>query len=282
MGTLLPSFSPICRAGLETPKDVRTVGDGEDCQVVPGVWKPPAVVTEPMILECRRWLEALNKCDGTAQDGRIRVWLSRLLFGLSGNHSEDMIRGKLSSFAFALADKPAFCFDDDTLRRAQKHFKSFWPSAGELIEFMEGIEGEIRVKAQRAYKIIDDGPRKAGAPPTRRPWAEGGAEDHAEYLREQADRERKELVEILRKRDEEIGRIPPEYTPERLPGEGDKDYVGRVVAYTRDQLAKGDKLRRRDEARRRDAVDQAVRTAYDTTGIKPKDVREEQPAEVSP
>jgi hypothetical protein len=269
---------------LETPKEVQTLGDGEDCQVVPGVWKPPPVVTEPMILECRRWLEALNKCDATAQDGRIRVWLSRLLFGLSGNHSEDMIRGKLSSFAFALADKPAFCFDDDTLRRAQKHFKSFWPSAGELIEFMEGIEGEIRVKAQRAWKIIDDGPRKAGAPPTRRPWAEGGSEDCERWNREEDDAKRKELAAMVEAR---YGKPPP--APARLPGEDEKAYVARLCRHMNAELDQATKqmkggLRARPKGPDKPApppTPEAMKAAYDTTGIKARDVRETVGAEES-
>jgi hypothetical protein len=236
---------------LATPKEVRTVGDGAACEIVPGVWKPPAVVTEPMILECRRWIEALHKVDAPAQDGRIRVWLSKLLFGLSGNHSEDMINAKMGAFAFALADKPAFCFDDATLRRAQKHFKSFWPSAGELIEFMEGIEREVRVAAERAWKVMDGGPRAAGAPRTRRPWAEGGAEDHAEYLREKADRERQELVEIMRDRDAAAGKFAADTPmPERDPEETAKEYVKRLNKHTYEQISLGDKARRKDEERR--------------------------------
>lgn len=219
--------------------------------MVPGVWKHPAVVTEPMILEYRRWLEALRKVDAPAQDGRIRVWLSKLLFGLSGNHSEEMIQAKMGAFAFALADKPAFCFDDGTLRRAQKHFKSFWPSAGELIEFMEGIEREARVKAERAWKVVDGGTRAAGAPRTSRPWAEGGAEDHAEYLREKQDRERAELVEIMRDRDAAAGKFAADAeVPARLPEETAKEYVKRLNKHTYEQISLGDKARRKDEERR--------------------------------
>lgn len=231
---------------------------------MPGVWKHPPVVTEPMILECRRWLEAMQKCDAPAQDGRIRVWLSKLLFGLSGNHSEEMIQGKMGAFAFALADKPAFCFDDGTLRQAQKHFKSFWPSAGELIEFMERIEAEVRVKAERAWKLVDGGTRAAGAPRTSRPWADGGAEDHAQYLREKQDRERAELVAIMAERDAAAGKwAADEPMPERDPEETAKEYVKRLKAYAHEQIDLGTKARRKDEERYRRAaeIDAAAKTA---------------------
>lgn len=246
---------------------------------MPGVWKTPSVVTEPMILECRRWLEALNKCDATAQDGRIRVWLSRLLFGLSGNHSEEMIQGKMGAFAFALADKPAFCFDDDTLRRAQKHFKSFWPSAGELIEFMETVEAEVRVKAERAWKIINDGPRAAGAPTTKRPWAEGGAEDHAKYLREKQDRQRQEDFAILRDRDAAAGKFAPETkVPPQQRGETAGDYVKRLNAYTMEQIDIGERALKRDARMRAMGQKAAAKAAYEATKIKVQP-RESQPAE---
>jgi hypothetical protein len=314
MGTLLPSFSPICRDGLATPKVVQTLGDGAETVVVRGVWKPPAVVTEPMIFECRRWLDALRQCDATVQEGRIRVWLSRLLFGLSGNHSEDMIRAKLSSFAFALADKPAFCFDDGTLRWAQKHFKSFWPSAGELIEFMEKVEAEVRVKAERAWKVVDGGARSAGAPTTKRPWAKGGAEDHAQYLRDKQDRERRELIEIMRDRDAAAGKFAADAAPPaRHPEETAKEYVHRLNAFTFAQIDEGAKARRKDEERYRRgrelleeekaaqrrpvkraaspvSTEKQMQTAREATeealkaraAMKAEDVREEQPAEAGP
>jgi hypothetical protein len=301
MGTLLPSLSPICLDGLATPTVVQTLGDGAEAVVAPGVWKMPGVVTEPMILEYRRWLEALRKCDAPAQDGRIRVWLSKLLFGLSGNYSEEMIRAKISAFAFALDDKPAFCFDDRVLKRAQKHFKSFWPSAGELIEFMEKIEAETRIKEDRAWKIINDGPRAAGAPSTLRPWAEGGAEDNTRWNREQADRERQELAEIIRQRDAADGKWAADAVmPTQLPGESAEAYVARLKVHIFAQIDEGAKARRKDEERRKKAAeideaaktprpvkrpvnppptDEQMKTAYGKTDLKSRDVRESQPAE---
>jgi hypothetical protein len=261
MGILLPSFSPICRDGLVTPKVVQTVDEGGDVRVVPGVWELPAVVTEPMIFEYRRWLDALGKCDAPAQDGRMRVWLSKLLFGLSGNFSEEMIRGKMSAYAFALADKPAFCFDDAVLRRAQKHFKSFWPSAGELIEFMERVEAETRIKAERAWKIIDGGPRAAGA-------AEPGTDAAIQRHREKQDRERRELAAILAERDAAQGKHAPDAeTPRRMPGETDKQFVARLTEHTRAQITLGRRALKRDNHMRTLAAKTATKAAYEATGI---------------
>lgn len=248
---------------------VQTVDEGGDVRVVPGVWEMPAVVTEPMILEYRRWLDALRKCDAPAQDGRIRVWLSKLLFGLSGNFSEEMIRAKMSAFAFALADKPAFCFDDAVLRRAQKHFKSFWPSAGELIEFMERVEAETRVKADRAWKIIDGGARAAGAPTTQRPWAEGGAEDHAKRLRDKADRERRELAQILAERDAAAGKHAAEArVPQQRRGESAGDYVTRLKDHAMAQISLGERALKRDSRMRAKAQKDAAKAAYEATKIR--------------
>lgn len=217
---------------------VQTVGDGAAAEIRSGVWELPGTITEPMILECRRWLEALNKAEGIAQEGRIRTWLWKLLGGLSGNHTEETVRMKLASFTFALAEHPAYCFDDHVLRRAQRRFKSFWPSAGELIEFMDEYQAEIRVRAQRAFKMIDAGPRKPGERRAGKPWAQGGMEDHAAFLREKADRERKELIEIMRQRDAEAGRTVEPGEWDRLSGEETHAFIDRI----------GDKRRKMQDA----------------------------------
>jgi hypothetical protein len=113
-----------------------------------------------MVVECRRWLASYDQASGPAQDGVIRHWLVRLLPGLAGDRTADDIRLSLASFAFALADKPSYCFDDRSLRRAMKHFKRFYPTAGELIEFMDRIEAEGREDARRVWAMVDIGVRR--------------------------------------------------------------------------------------------------------------------------
>lgn len=107
-----------------------------------------------MVVELRRWLQAYDRHCGQAQDGRIEAWLFKLLAGVIGDRSRDEVQMRMAALVFALADKPAFCFDDRSLRQAMARFK-FWPAAKELIDFTAAIEDEMRARAKRAYDCID-------------------------------------------------------------------------------------------------------------------------------
>jgi hypothetical protein len=274
---LLPTLSPKCSAILASPKLIRTTEDGASFEV-DGQWDLPPDIPETIVVECRRWLAAHDAASGIAQEGRIQNWLARLLGGLAGNHTADDVRMKMGAFLFALNDKPAYCFDDATLKIAMRRFK-FWPSAGELIEFADEMDQWTRTQAKRAYRVVDAGPRKPDARPNMRPWAEGGAEDNTRWNREQADRERKELIEIMRKRDEEAGRQPGEW--DRLPGEDAHAFIDRIGDKRRamqDEITRRMKGGMRIKPKGADKpvpppTPEVMKAAYDTTGIKPKDVR---------
>jgi hypothetical protein len=235
------------------------------------------------VVECRRWLVAHDAVSGIAQEGRIQNWLARLLGGMPGNNTADDVRMKMGAFVFALNDKPSYCFDDATLKIAMRRFK-FWPSSAELMAFADEMEQWTRTTAKRAYKVVDSGPRTADRPLNRRPWAEGGAEDHAKYLREKQDRDRKELAAMVEAR---YGKPPP--APARLPGEDEKAYVARLCRHMNAELDQATKqmkggLRARPKGSDKPApppTPEAMKAAYDTTGIKAKDVRDEQPAEAA-
>jgi hypothetical protein len=119
------------------------------------------------VVECRRWLQAFDQRNGPAQESRIENWLLKLLAGVIGDRSRDEVQMRVAALVFAVADRPAFCFDDRSLRRAMARFK-FWPSAAELIAFAEQIETEGRETAQRAWRVVDIGPRAL----FRSTWAE--------------------------------------------------------------------------------------------------------------
>jgi hypothetical protein len=247
---------------------------------VDGQWQLPPDIPETIVVECRRWLAAHDAASGIAQEGRIKQWLLKLLGGLPGDYSAEVVQMKMGAFVFALSDYRAYCFDDVTLKLAMRKFK-FWPSAAELIAFADEMEEWTRRTAARAFKISDAGPCNANRPTNLRPWAEGGEEDCTRWNREQADRERRELAAVV---ESKYGKPTP--APARFPDESAKDYAHRLRLHMDAELDKVTKQTRggmRPKPKGADKVPppspEAMKAAYDTTGIKPKDVRESQPAE---
>lgn len=241
---------------------IRTTEDGASFEV-DGTWELPADIPETLVMECRRWLAALDKASGIAQDGRIKHWLIRLLGGLAGDYSPDTVQLKMGAFVFALSEHQAYCFDDATLKIAMRRFK-FWPSAGELIEFADDMDRWTRTTAARAWKVVDAGARTGAA-------MDGpDAERSMRLNREKAERERREDIALLAERDAAAGKHAADVAvPDRLPGEGDKAYVARLMEHTRGQIAMGHAALKRDTRMRlRNAgVKEATKTAYRETGI---------------
>lgn len=231
---LLPSFSPNTAEILATPNEIRTRDDGADSYLVPARWVCPKHVSETTATECRRWLDRYAATDAVAQPGRIRFWLQKLFAGCAGAPAEVDVRIKLDALTSAVDDQPAYCFDDATLKIAQRRFKRFIPSAGELMEFCDFITKDAREKAARAFAIIDasrrkDAPADDGA---RAPfaWTREASEAHGRRLRERQDAERRELLEIVRKRDADAGKVAPVSTsaPSQDAGESDLAYLARL------------------------------------------------------
>lgn len=246
---------------------IRTTEDGASFEV-DGPWELPAEIPETIVVECRRWLAAHDAAAGIAQEGRIKHWLLKLLGGLPGDYSEETVRMKMGAFVFALNDKPAYCFDDATLKIAMRRFK-FWPSAAELIAFADEMEQWTRMQAKRAYKVVDAGPRTADQPLNRRPWAEGGSDDHRDYLRQKADEQRRRDIEILRERDAAAGKFAPEdETPKQQRGESVGDYVKRLNAHTMAQIDIGERALKRDGRMRAMQQKAAAKAAYEATKIR--------------
>lgn len=171
--------------------------------------------------ECRRWLAAYDAASGTAQDGRVKVWLMRLLGGLPGDYPPETVQMKMGAFVFALEDKPAYCFDDATLKIAVRRFKKFWPSAGELVEFADEMESWTRRQAKRAWEVVD-----AGARVSREPTQSEAVQRSIALNREKQARERAELAAIVAAK---YGPLPDAATaPQMGPGESRDSYIDRL------------------------------------------------------
>lgn len=212
-----------------------------------GRWELPVRITADMCAEAHRWLQQHRERSGFVQSGVLQQWLAIVISGSARRPGDDIDEAaRLRALMFAVEEHPAYCFTKTTLRQAQRRFK-FLPTPAELLEFCDAIAGAEKQTADRLGRIVEKGPHDA-VPPEKRPWAHGGALDQADYLRRKADRERAELVEIIRKRDAAaaIGE-----TPRRMHGESDRDYVRRLVDHAKGHLAAGEKALKRDAARHR-------------------------------
>lgn len=65
---------------------------------------------------------------------------------------------KLVAYASLLDDYPRACFTRKTLGAAGRRFKKFFPSFGELCEFLDDTKGELRVKVDRLQRIAKPQP----------------------------------------------------------------------------------------------------------------------------
>lgn len=253
--------------------DAGTDGGGEFRR---GPWIKPDWVDSRERDEARQALPAFEHLAGPVPEQVIVDFLNFLW--ISTRHAADQtFDGICLVYPRMLRQFPAYCWRPEKLDLAPHAFPKFFPTVGEIAAFLQPdkvwIEEEIAGLRGVAEASVNS---NAGQAPRGqlRPWAEGGSEDNARWNREQADRERKELIEIMRKRDEEAGLKPADTAvPARLPGEGDKAYVSRLVAHARDQIDLGAKALKRDNRMRAEGRQAAMTAAYSATGIKPKDVR---------
>lgn len=274
----VPTLSPELRKILQRRKVVTNYG-GDDgtpssgADFKDGVWEPPEWVDIRERDEASRAKTAFEMQLRPVTAERIREFL--LFLWNSTKHQNDTSWEAVAAvYPMMLDGHPSWCFRPERLKLAAQTAFDWFPTVRQLVEFMEPDRQAIleRVASLKKVSETTTSPPKGAGRDGLRPWAEGGMEDNMRWNREQADRERKELIEIMRKRDE--GLKPADTAvPERLPGEGDKAYVSRLVAYTRDQIDLGSRARRADEERQRKAADEKMAASYKATGIKPKDVR---------
>lgn len=192
---------------------------------------------------------------------------------LTTKHSSDLTwQGVCLAYPRVLRQFPAYCWRPEKLDLAPHAFPAWFPTAGELAAFLmpDKVWIEEEIAGLRGVAEANINPN-AGARPSGklRPWAEGGAEDNARRNREQADRERKDLIEILRERDAAAGKFAADAAPPaRLPDESAKDYVTRLKKHTFEQISLGEQALKRDARMRAVAQKSAAKAAYEATNIK--------------
>jgi hypothetical protein len=299
-----PKLSPELRAILGKRKVVPDYGGDDGVapgggQFRDGVWDAPAWVDARERDEAGRARAAYEAQLRPAPVERIRDFLL-MLWNATKHQNDTNWEAVASVYPMFLDAHPSWCFRPERLKLAAQTAFDWFPTVRELTEFMEPDRQAILAlvaNLKRVSETTTQAPASAGHA-GRRAWAEGGAEDHAEYRGEKADRERRELVEIMRKRDEASGIVPVEASGfDRLPGESDGAWMSRMKAMRDENIDLGAKARRADEQRYRRAKEiereeraaqtrrrtppptpDAMRAAYDATGIKARDVRDGQTA----
>lgn len=288
----VPKISPQLRKLLNHREvvasyglDAGTDGGGEFRR---GPWIKPKWVDIRERNEAQAALPAFVHLAGPAPEQVVIDFLNFLW--ISTKHSPDQtFESVCMVYPRMLRQFPGYCWRADKLDLAPHAFPIFFPTVGEIAAFLMPdkvwIEEEIAGLHGIAEANINPNAGQEGRGKLR-PWAEGGCDDNTRLNREQADREREELIEIMRKRDEEAGRPERPGEWDRLPGEDAHAFIDRIGDKRRkmqDEITKRMKGGMRPKAKGGDKVPppspEAMKTAYDTTGIKSHDVRESQPAE---
>lgn len=257
------------RAAISTPmvpgygKDDSDAGGG--INLVPGVWKPPSMPTPEELAAARLWMQVYNAEVAVVSEAALRKWLvtfvGNLVVGSGAAESDLDMRVKLLSIA--VDERPAKHFTKESLKLAWERFQ-FVPTANELMKFFDELESDERTQAQRLMAVLDAG---AKSPPPKAPAMD--VDESMRRHREKQDRERQELAAIVKARDAAEGGP----TWDRLPGENDEAFMGRIGAQRRSMLDKATRIMKRGPGRPA-PTPEAMKAAYSATGIKPKDVRE--------
>lgn len=292
----VPKISPHLRKILNHREviasyggDAGTDGGGEFRR---GPWIKPDAVDIRERDEARAALPAFEHLAEPVPEQAMLDFLN--FIWLTTKHSSDLTwQGVCLAYPRVLRQFPAYCWRPEKLDLAPHAFPTWFPTAGELAAFLmpDKVWIEEEIAGLRGVAEANINPNATARPSGKlRPWAEGGAEDNARWNREQADRERKELIEIMRKRDEAAGRVEQPGEWDRLPGEDAHAFIDRIGDKRRamqDAITKRMKGGMRMKPKGADKpvpppTPETMKAAYDATGIKPKDVRESQPADAGP
>lgn len=273
---VVPKISPDLRKLLNQREvvasyggDAGTDGGGEFRR---GPWIKPDWVD---IRERDEARAALPSYEHLAGQPPRQVMIDFLNFlWISTKHSSDQtFEGICLVYPRMLQQFPAYCWRPEKLDLAPHAFPTWFPTVGEIAAFLMPdkvfIEEEMAGLRGVAEANINSNARPASARPGQRPWAEGGAEDHAQYLRDKADRERRELAAVLAERDAAQGKFTADDAqPVRQAGETDKQFVARLMEHSRRQISLGEAALRRDNRMRAAAIKAETKASYDATGIK--------------
>jgi hypothetical protein len=251
---VVPRISPQLRRLLNHREvvagyggDAGTSGGGDFRR---GPWVRPEWVDIRERDEAQQALPAFEHLAGPVPEQTIIDFLNFLW--ISTRHSADQtFEGVCMVYPRMLRQFPAYCWRPEKLDLAPHAFPTFFPTVGEIAAFLQPdktwIEEEI--VGLRGVAEADVNPNAAAGPGgPKRPWAQGGMEDHQAWLAERDDRQRRADFELLRERDAAQGVFAPEEPPPiRQPGEDDKAWVSRLMAFTRRQIDHGARGRKRDE-----------------------------------
>jgi hypothetical protein len=281
-----PKLSPELQKILQRRKVVPDYGGDDGVSAGggnfrDGVWEAPEWVDARERDEAKQKLSQFETFLRPVTAERIREFL--LFLWNSTKHQNDTSWEAVAAvYPMMLDGHPGWCFRPERLKLAAQHAFDWFPTVRQLVEFMEPDRQAI-LQTVAGLKTVSETTTTPPAShrPGQRPWAEGGMEDQKRRNDEKADRERRELAEIIRKRDEEAGLKPSAPTPERLPGEDDKAFVHRLRLHMDAELDRATKIMKAGMRMKPKGADKptppptpdTMRAAYAATGIKPEDVR---------
>lgn len=256
-----PKLSPELRKILGKRKVVPDYGGDEGVasgggQYRDGVWDAPAFVDARERDEAKQARSAYEAWLRPVTVERLREFL--LFLWNSTKHQNDTSWSAVAAvYPMMLDGHPTWCFRPERLKLAAQTAFDWFPTVRELAEFMEPDRQALMALVANLKTISEtttQRPRDAGGD-GRRPWAEGGAEDHAELLRERADRQRRADIAMLAERDAAAGRVAVHEGFDRLPDESDDAWMARMKAMRDANIDLGAKARRADEARRKGGLE---------------------------
>lgn len=207
-----------------------------------GVWDQPEWVDQRDRDEAAKALPAYEAMLKPTTHERIRDFL--LMLWNATKHTSEMTWEAVERvYPMMLDAHPGWCFRPERLKLAAMHAFTWFPSVQELVAFMEPDRQAILQRVEALRKVSEC----PTSPPKNAPI---DVDESMRRHREKQDRERRELVEIMRQRDLAEGRVPLDTSvPERAPLETDKDYVSRVMGVIRGRIDDGARARRGDEER---------------------------------
>jgi hypothetical protein len=217
-------------SAIETPAALGFDGDaevGRGVELRPGVWQPPGTITDDDVQGARLWLKAFEMEDRPAEPGAVEKWIMMLIAGMNHSMTAETLGMRVSALAFAVMDRPGFCFTVDTQRQALGRF-GFVPTSKELVDFCAEVEAAERTTAKRLGKVCDIGARRPGQEPR------GGRIDVEASMRRCREKQQRENRELA----EKLGVKPMDVAP-RMPHETDREFGKRIHEQGRLMVAEG-------------------------------------------
>lgn len=153
---LASAVSDKTKLAFGTDQDARP-----DCDLIPVAWTPPDTITPEVQREARELLEQHERASQPADMAAVRIWLAGLGMLTAGKMTAEDAKSKILAYAGTMK-YPAGVFTQDSLDRAGRNFKKWFPTYGEVCEFLDREKSAIGVKAGRLRIIAAGGRKPAG------------------------------------------------------------------------------------------------------------------------